>query len=164
MDNQQGPAAQHRELCSVSHGSLDGGAWGRVDTCIWMAESLCCHLKPSQHVSQLYPNTKHSKEKKFLFLIFLNWSSIDLQCCVSLGCPVKWSSYSYIFFSVSFPLQVAAKYWIEFYTVLYCRSILSVYFICSSGIRWSQILKFIPSLPFGNHKFVFYFCGSLSVL
>ena len=46
------------------------GAWGRVDTCTWVAESLCCILKPSQHVSQLCPNTKHSKEKKFLFLIF----------------------------------------------------------------------------------------------
>ena len=41
MDNQQGPTVQHRELCSMLWGSLDGrGVWGRMDTCICMAESL----------------------------------------------------------------------------------------------------------------------------
>ena len=31
------------ELCSVSRASLDGrGAWRGMDTCICMAESLCC--------------------------------------------------------------------------------------------------------------------------
>ena len=43
METQQGPAAQHRELCSTSRGSLDGrGVWGRMGTRVWMAESLCC--------------------------------------------------------------------------------------------------------------------------
>ena len=43
MDHQQGPAVEHRELCSVLCGSLDGrGVWRRMDTCICMAESLCC--------------------------------------------------------------------------------------------------------------------------
>ena len=28
MDNQQGPTVQHRELCSVLCGSLDGRGWG----------------------------------------------------------------------------------------------------------------------------------------
>ena len=42
-DNQQGPTVQHRELCSMLCGSLDGrGVWGRKDTWICMAESLCC--------------------------------------------------------------------------------------------------------------------------
>ena len=32
-----------RELCSVLCGSLDGrGVWGRMHTCMCMAESLCC--------------------------------------------------------------------------------------------------------------------------
>ena len=31
------------ELCSMLYGSLDGrGIWGRMDTCIHMAESFCC--------------------------------------------------------------------------------------------------------------------------
>ena len=31
------------ELCSMSRGSLDGrGVWGKMDTCIRMAGSLCC--------------------------------------------------------------------------------------------------------------------------
>ena len=43
MGNQKGPAVQHRELCSVLCGSLDEkGVWGRMDTCICMAKSLCC--------------------------------------------------------------------------------------------------------------------------
>ena len=43
MDNQKGPTVQHRELCSMLCGSLDGwGVWGRIDTCICMAESHCC--------------------------------------------------------------------------------------------------------------------------
>ena len=47
MDNQQGPTVWHRELCSMSCGSLDErGVWGRMGTCICMAESLC-HLKLS---------------------------------------------------------------------------------------------------------------------
>ena len=55
MENQQGPAVQHRGLCSMSRGSLDGrGVWGRMDTC--MAESLCC---PAETViNRLYPNAK----------------------------------------------------------------------------------------------------------
>ena len=41
--NQRGPTVEHRELCSMLCGSLDGrGVWGRMDTCICMAESLCC--------------------------------------------------------------------------------------------------------------------------
>ena len=43
MENQQGPAVQLRELCSVSCGSLAGrGVWGKMDACIPMAESLHC--------------------------------------------------------------------------------------------------------------------------
>ena len=42
-ENQQGPGVQHRELCSVSRGSLDGrGVWGRRDPCTCVAESLQC--------------------------------------------------------------------------------------------------------------------------
>ena len=41
MEHQQGPAGQHRELCSVSRGGLDErGVWGRMDTCVCVGESL----------------------------------------------------------------------------------------------------------------------------
>ena len=43
MYNQQGSTVEHRELCSMICGSLDGrGVWGRMDTWICMAESFCC--------------------------------------------------------------------------------------------------------------------------
>ena len=39
MEDQQGPTVEHKELCSVLYGSLHGrGVWGRMDTCIGMAE------------------------------------------------------------------------------------------------------------------------------
>ena len=43
MNSQQAPTAQRRELCPALCGILDGrGVWGRMDTCVCMAESLCC--------------------------------------------------------------------------------------------------------------------------
>ena len=42
VNSQQGPTVQHVELCTMLNGSQDGrGIWGRMDTCIWMAEPLC---------------------------------------------------------------------------------------------------------------------------
>ena len=36
-------SAMHRELCSMLCGSLDGKrVWGRMDSYIHMAESVCC--------------------------------------------------------------------------------------------------------------------------
>ena len=41
--NQWESTGQHRELCSRLCASLDGrGVWGRMDTCLCMAESLHC--------------------------------------------------------------------------------------------------------------------------
>ena len=40
-DNQQEPTAQHREVCSMSCGSLNGKRILRIGTCICMAEYLC---------------------------------------------------------------------------------------------------------------------------
>ena len=47
----KGPVVEHRELCSMLCGSLGGrGAWGRMDTRVCMAESLCC---PSETITAL---------------------------------------------------------------------------------------------------------------
>ena len=43
MDNQKGRTVQHMELCSILSGSLDGRrVQGRMETCIYIAESLRC--------------------------------------------------------------------------------------------------------------------------
>lgn len=71
MDNQQGPAVRHRELCSMLCGSLVGrGAWGRMNTCVGMAEHSAVHLKLPQ---QCYPsilqyNIKNLKKIQILTL------------------------------------------------------------------------------------------------
>ena len=61
VQNQQGPAAQPRELCPMSCGSLDGrGVWGKKDACTRMAESLCSPPETMTTVLiALYPNTKY---------------------------------------------------------------------------------------------------------
>ena len=57
MENQQGPAGQLRELCSVSCGSLAGrGVWGRRDTC------------PPGPISTLLISYTSIQKKKFFFL------------------------------------------------------------------------------------------------
>ena len=52
MDIQLGPTVRHRELCSVLCGSLVArGVWGKMDTCICMAESLPCSSETIQFSS-----------------------------------------------------------------------------------------------------------------
>ena len=36
------------------------------------------------------------------FWFFLNWSTVDLQCCVNYCYTAKWFSYTYIFFQILF--------------------------------------------------------------
>ena len=50
LDDQQGPAAEHRELCSALCGGLDGRGVGGMDACLCMAESFCC---PPQTITTL---------------------------------------------------------------------------------------------------------------
>ena len=62
MENQQGPVGQHRELCSVSRGSRGGrGVFGRMATCIWMAESLCCPLETMTRLLISYASLQNKK-------------------------------------------------------------------------------------------------------
>ena len=43
MDNQQGPTVEYMEFNSMLCGNLDGrGIWGKFDTFMCMAETLCC--------------------------------------------------------------------------------------------------------------------------
>ena len=68
MDNQQEPTVVHREVCLMLCGSLDGrGVWGRMDTCICMADSLHCSSETITMLSilnWLYPKTKQKIKKK----------------------------------------------------------------------------------------------------
>ena len=62
MDNQQGPTVWHLELCSMLCGRLDGrGVWGRMDTCLYMAESL--HRSPETITTLLISSTPNIKLK-----------------------------------------------------------------------------------------------------
>ena len=53
----------HRELGSMFRSSLDGRrAWGRMDTCMRTAESLCC---PPETITTLFISYTPMQNKKF---------------------------------------------------------------------------------------------------
>ena len=53
----------HRELCSMCGGSLDGRrVWGRVETCIPAAESLCY---PPETITTFFISYTPMQDKKF---------------------------------------------------------------------------------------------------
>ena len=63
VDNQQGPTVGHRELCSLSCGGRGGrGVWGRMDTCVCVAESLCCEPETITTLSISYAPIQHKKQ------------------------------------------------------------------------------------------------------
>ena len=56
---------QLRELCSVLRGSLGGReVWGRMDTCICMAEPLCCSPETITTLLISYTPVQNKKVKK----------------------------------------------------------------------------------------------------
>ena len=64
-DDQQGPTVEQRELCSMLCGSLDGrGVWGRMDTCICMAESLHCSPETITMLLICYTSIRNNKFRK----------------------------------------------------------------------------------------------------
>ena len=79
MDNQQGPTIYDKELCSILCDSLDRRVvWGRMNTYICIAESLCSlpetittlltGYTPIQNKKYKY---KTNKQAKHLFAILL---------------------------------------------------------------------------------------------
>ena len=58
----------NRDLCSMLCGSLDGrGVWGRMDTCVCLAETLCC---PAETITTLLTSYKPIQNKKFFKIKF----------------------------------------------------------------------------------------------
>ena len=58
------------ELCSILYGSLDGrGVWGRMNTCICMAESLPCSPETVTTLLIGYSPIQNTKFKKGLSYI-----------------------------------------------------------------------------------------------
>ena len=69
-DNQQGPTVQHMEVWSMLCGSLDReGIWGRMDTCICMAEFLCCS---PETITTLFISYTPIQDKKFKKIVTNN--------------------------------------------------------------------------------------------
>ena len=89
------PFVQHRELCPMSCGSLDGrGVCRRMDTCMCMAESLCC--SPETITTWLIgysPKTQVQKEKEIL-----GRYTVKHKCCkpCTVGTCVAFHFFMYL--------------------------------------------------------------------
>ena len=70
---------------------------------------------------------------KFL-IYFLNWSTVDLQCCVNFCCTAKWFSYTYIhilfYILFHYSLSQDTEYSSIFYTVGPCCLSILYIIIC----------------------------------
>ena len=109
MDNQQGPTVEHSELCSMLCGGLDGrGLWGRMDTCMCMAESFCCSCDAITTLLTGYTPTQNKKFKvweefshKFFKVFFiLLFSSGTSSACLLICSTIPYRSprlYSFLF-------------------------------------------------------------------
>ena len=69
VGDQQGPAVEHRELCSMFRGSLGGrgGGLGRMHTCVCMAECLCWS---PEAITTLLSAILQCKIKSVVFFLF----------------------------------------------------------------------------------------------
>ena len=64
--------------------SLDGrGVWGRMDTCICMAESLCC---PGETITMLFTDceSENVKSLSHIQLFVIHWT-VACQAPLSMG-------------------------------------------------------------------------------
>ena len=89
MDHQQGPTAEHRELCSVLCGSLDErGVWGRMDTCIRVAESLHCSPETLRTLLTGHTpiqNKQFNLKQEYIFLLL--YLQTETQNNIRTGLP-----------------------------------------------------------------------------
>ena len=75
--------------------------WGRFDSgerdppCVLHgAQAVTCWDKSSSHCRSCFWGSFFNFKN---FIIYLYWSIVDLQCCVSFWCTAKWFSYIYIY-------------------------------------------------------------------
>ena len=85
LDDQQEPAVEHRELCSVLCGSLDGrGVWGRMDTCVCMVKSLCC--SPKTTTALLISSAPIQNKKFFTKYKLIRRSNVYIVSWATFSC------------------------------------------------------------------------------
>ena len=98
MHNQQGPPVEHRELCSMLYGSLDGrGVWGGMDTRICMAESLCCS---PETITTLLISCVVVQPPSHVQLFVMPWTAAQQG---SLSITNSWSLPKFMFIALVMP-------------------------------------------------------------
>ena len=129
-----------------------------------MSIHTCGHLNLATKFSVVKVKCSLMKTIKFLWFggFFFNWSIGDLQCCVRFWCTTNWFGYTHIFFFRFFFIIGYSN----MLNIIPCaiQQDLVVYLFYIKAIYQALNLSSPTHFPFGNHKFVFYVCESLSVL
>ena len=134
---------------------------------------VCLKTQDLQNTKILLVINSSRKYYVLIFVLFFNyifyWSIVDLQCCVSFRCTAKWISYTYTYIHSFYRLFSR----IDHYRVLSrvpCaiqQVLISYLFYIQQCLYVTPNLLIYPSprpFSFGNHKFVFEDCESVSVL
>ena len=132
MDNQQGPTIQHRELCSMLCGSLDGReVWGRMDTCIWMAEFPIC--SPETIITLLISHIPIQNKKLKNKMCIDSWQYCTIQ-------------YYFMGYTKAFVFQVFhSQYFIYVHTYMYIYIYRLLICLLLSIALFNFLLKFLRS-------------------
>ena len=84
----------------------------------------------------------------YLIYYFLNWSIVNLPCCVNLCCTAEWLSYTHIYILFYILYHYGLSWDIEYnslcYTIGPCLSILYIIIVC---FCWSQTPSLFLSHP-----------------
>ena len=106
----------------------------------------------------------------FCLTFILDWSIVDLLCCVCLRWIAAWFNHAYIYFFLdSFPMQDITECCVicNMYPMGYSGSFLMIYFMCVYIYMLVLVcqspppyLSFPPPFSFGCPNFVFYVCVS----
>ena len=148
----------HRKLCSKLCGRLEGrGVWGRMDSCIGMAEFFVVHLKISQHcwLAILQYKIKSLKKNKICSLI-----SIQIKLCFIQKHPTTCTFFSehcfcgYAFLYCSFWNQHTTHLIVHFLFLRDCQ--LKVSENLSRIIFFSELIQYFSTVTLAISQTVSY--------
>ena len=100
----------------VSRLTLEWMPWNDLDnlfphaSCPGYVSALCGSASVPRCPSRWRPRAEKAQKGRQPGFVFLSWSIVDLQCCVSFRYTAKWFGYTYTHISISIIFQILSPY------------------------------------------------------